>query len=380
MRVLLVTHYYPEHRSGIEIIAHEIARRLAARGVEIVWAASDLGAAADSGDIRRLPMRTWNVSEQFLGVPYPLWSASSLARLKREVAHCDLVHIHDSLYLGNVFAFLCARWQRKPVVVTQHIGLVPYSQRLLRGLMGLANHTLARMVLRHSDQCVLYARQVEAYFAPFVQFRRPPRFIANGVDAEQFQPPSAAQREKLRRELGWPEDRPILLFVGRFVEKKGLPFLRELARKWPDASWVCVGWGPLDPRAWGLANVICAGSLPQREIAAYYQAADVLVLPSVGEGFPLVVQEALSCGTPAMIAPETARAVPGIKEVVWVAELEAEQWLTKLRSATSDREQLAARRQAAAAYARQHWDWDACANQYLQLFHELTDSHDARAH
>ena len=40
MRILMTTHYYAEHRGGVEIIAEEVGRRLARRGAEVVWAAS----------------------------------------------------------------------------------------------------------------------------------------------------------------------------------------------------------------------------------------------------------------------------------------------------------------------------------------------------
>src|SRR5580692_4989383 len=144
MRVLLVTHYYAEHRGGIEIVAGELSERLARRGVEIVWMASRPSSAAPSQGISRVPMPTWNITERLLGFPYPLWGPIGLIRLCGQVRRCDLVHLHDSLYLGTVVAYLCARLFRKPVVVTQHVGLVPYSRRLLRYLLAFANHTLAR--------------------------------------------------------------------------------------------------------------------------------------------------------------------------------------------------------------------------------------------
>lgn len=373
MRVLLVTHYYPEHRGGVELVAGDLARRLASRGVEIEWAASADEPARGPEEIRRLPARAWNISERRFGVPYPLWSPAALARLGRAVQRCDVVHLHDALYLGNIAAYLHAKRLRKPVVVTQHVGAIPYSSRLLRGLLGAANRGLGRLVLGGADRCVFISAQVRDYFLRRLRFRRPPLYWPNGVDTSIFHPASEEARRAARARLGLPADRLVLLFVGRFVEKKGLRFLQSLARELPDFHWVFVGWGPENPTAWGLPQVNCVGSLPQAAIADYYRASDLLVLPSVGEGFPLVVQEAMACGLPAFISTETAAGAPGVADVLFHADLELEAWKDKLRRLARDPAALTQRRQESAHFARR-WDWDACAERYWQTFHELVAS------
>jgi glycosyltransferase involved in cell wall biosynthesis len=375
MRVLIASHYFPEHRGGIEIIAGELAARLAERGVEVVWAASHESTAAGAPalpGVRRLPMPAWNVTERRAGFPYPLWGPLGLARLGRAVAGCDLVHLHDSLYQGNVAASLWARSLGRPVVVTQHVGEVPYSRRLIRGLHALANRTVARVVLGSSDRVVYYSPRVRDYFARLFRLRQPPAFIPNGVATGTFHPLGEEGR-LLRAELGWPADRPVLLFVGRFVEKKGLRLLRVMAERVPEAEWVFVGWGPEDPSRWGLAHVRCAGALPQAQIARYYQAASLLVLPSVGEGFPLVVQEAMACGLPAMISTETAGGAPGVEAVLDCLDLRVEDWVRALRERVGAPDELAARRAGVAEYARRNWDWDECADRYLALFRATLD-------
>jgi glycosyltransferase involved in cell wall biosynthesis len=371
MRALTVTHYFPEHRSGICVVAAELAGRLAARGVSVEWAASVVAPGEGPDGVARLPVRAWNVTERRLGFPYPLWGPWSLARLEAAVRRCDVVHLHDCLYMSNVAAYLCARRLGKPVVVTQHIGAIPYSSPVLRGLLGAANHTLGSLVLGGADRCVFYSPRVQDYFARFIRFRREPLFVPNGVDGGVFHPAAAADRPGLRARLGLPADRPVLLFVGRFVEKKGLRMLRQLAAALPQFEWVFVGWGPEDPSAWGLGHVRCTGSLPQPAIADYYRAADLLVLPSVGEGFPLVVQEAMACGLPAMISTETAEGAPETAGLLWCLDLNPKLWEHTLGGLAERPEEIDARRETVTQYARRNWDWDVCADRYLRLLQSL---------
>jgi phosphatidyl-myo-inositol dimannoside synthase len=371
MRVLLVTHYYSEHRGGVEIVAGELSERLSRRGDSIVWMASKPSSAAPSQGISRIPMRTWNITERLLGFPYPLWGPIGLIRLCGQVRRCDLVHLHDSLYLGNVVAYLCARLFRKPVVVTQHVGLVPYSRRLLRYLLAFANHTLARMVLGGCSRCIFISQKVQDYFTWFVRFRRDPLFIPNGVATAAFRPAGIDERCRLRADRDLPADRPVMLFVGRFVEKKGLQILRSLAERFPGCEWVFIGWGQENPASWKLPNVRCLGSMGREELIPYYQSADLLVLPSVGEGFPLVVQEALACGTPALISTDTAMGIPGIESIVFVSDIQLEEFTRTLGEILSAPVELQARRDVVAEYARRNWDWDVCADQYHELFREL---------
>jgi glycosyltransferase involved in cell wall biosynthesis len=367
MRVLVVTHYYPKHGGGIEIVAGELARRLVGRGIEVIWAATDEQAPTESDGIERWPVRAWNVTERTLGFPYPLWSPLSLLQLERLVRDCDVLHLHDSLYLGNVVAYLWARRHGKPVVVTQHVGPIPYKSPVLRGMLGLANRTLARLVLGGSEQAVFISPRVEHYFSALFGFKQHPLYLANGVDTQRFTPAGDADRLALRTRFGWARDRKVRLFVGRFVEKKGLPFLRALAAARPQDLWVFIGHGTDDPGSWQLPNVVSVGKLPQAAIADYYRAADTLVLPSVGEGFPLVVQEAMACGLPALISTETMEGAPDAAAVIGSADLDLASWQAALDRLDGLGE---AQRARVAEFARR-WSWDDVAERFASLYESL---------
>jgi len=378
VRVVLVTHYYPAHRSGIEIVAGELARRLAAEpGIQISWHASDCDPAPtqDGPGLRCQPASAFNGLERWLGLPYPLWSWGSLVRLVREVRAADLLHLHDCLYFGNVIACIAARLAGRPVIVTQHIGPVPYRNPVLRLMLAIANRLAGGFVLGSACRVLFIAETTRAYFAPLVRFRNAPLVVANGVDCALFKPARDADREASRARLGVREGQPLLLFAGRFVEKKGMPLLEQLVRATPDALWLFAGAGPLDPERWGAPNLRVLRGLSQAGLAPLYQAADLLVLPSFGEGFPLVVQEAMACGTPALVDASTAQACPQATGLLHAEPVEgtdaAERWTRRILALAHDGFDAGLRAQRA-GFAREHWSWDESARRHAQAMRECT--------
>jgi glycosyltransferase involved in cell wall biosynthesis len=376
-RVTLVTHYFPAHRGGVEAVAWEVASRLAASGETLItWHASDSDLPPpDRPGLHCVPAASCNAAERFLGIPYPLWGPRALWRLAQSIRRSDAVHLHDCLYFAHVFASLVASMAGRPVLVTQHVGRIPYRNPLLRGLARAANYLLGKLVLGRAAQTVFVSDVVLREFQGYVRFRRPPLRIANGVDTEIFRAVDEPARRALRAELGGAGERPVVLFAGRFVEKKGLPLLHRLAQELPHARWLFAGWGPLDPGRWGLSHVAVHRNVSHTELARLYQAADLLVLPSVGEGFPLVVQEAMACGTPALVGTDTAAACPEaagllLHEPVGRAD-DAPRWRSRIEKLLATPEELHVLRPRAAEFARAAWSWETTTKRYADILQSL---------
>jgi len=374
--VLLVTHYFPEHRSGVEIAAGHLAEVLSRSGCRITWVASSTD-AADGGNnenITRVSMPAWNVAERRLGFCYPIWGPISICRLFRHVRECELLHLHEYLYLGNLVAFLFAKLLRKPVVVTQHASAIPYKSAVMRFVLGMSNRMLGWLVLANASRCVFISAKAMAYFSSILPFRRAPEFVPNGVDTTLFHPLAADERVLIRSELKWADDQLVALFVGRFIELKRLDLMQALAIKFSNVRWVFVGSGPQSPDQWQLPNVELIGSIPQREIARLYQAADLLVLPSVGEGFPLVVQESMACGTPVLITHDTAKGAPGVEAVSLTAEASPDSLFHAVQSVVDHPNRLNKLRGTVARYALDEWSWQRCGERYGEAFRRLTNA------
>jgi glycosyltransferase involved in cell wall biosynthesis len=332
--------------------------------------------------VKAVPARSCNAVERRTGVPYPIWSPRALWRVGQAARAADAVHLHDCLYLPNLVTYTAARLAGRPVVVTQHVGMIPYRSSVLRALLTVAYGIFGRVVLGGASRVVFVSDSVRRYFSSFVRFEAPPLLVANGVDTAVFHPLDEERRVALRRQFGVERDTPLLLFVGRFVEKKGLPALRKLAERLPEASWAFAGWGPLDPEGWGLPNVTVFRDRSGVRLAQLYQVADLLVLPSVGEGFPLVVQEAMACGTPALVGSETAAGCPDAADVLPHEETSGPdaipRWEGHIRELTTapGRRGL---RGAVAAYAAANWSWERCAERYAELLRQLIQRSDTRS-
>jgi glycosyltransferase involved in cell wall biosynthesis len=376
MKVLLVSNYYPEHVGGIEAVAHQLSRWYRRHGHQVRWMAGDVRRNPHVGHVDDVPLRIWNVTESRLGFPYPLPSPISLTSVVREVERCDVVHVHDCLYAANVVAYGAARRVGRPVLVTQHIAGVRYRHAPVRWLQRMAYASVGSRLLSGADQVVFVSQSVLEHFAAHTTFRNPPQLLENGIDLEVFMPADATERRRLKERLNFPAEKPLMLFVGRFVEKKGIGLLRTAIEDTPDWSWLLIGRADDEnPSNWKLANLSILPPQSQEDLRDFYAAADIVVLPSTGEGFPLVAQEAMACGTPVVVSDETAgRAAPEVRALLFSSSLDSRHLVSVARGALTKLQSSPGLRRQAAQLALQRWSAECSAQRYEEIMAGLVQT------
>ena len=288
---------------------------------------------------------------------------AGLRRIRRDWLDEAVIDAHY-LYPDGVAAALLGKWLNRPVVLTargQDVTLLP-RYRIPRAWLRWACRQAAHIVTVSES----LKRELEGLGIDGTTIS----CLRNGVDLERFRPMS---REACRRELMM--EGLCLLAVGNLVELKGHALIIAALADLPDAQLHLVGEGPekaaLQAQAdrLGVADrCFFHGNMPQSELVRYYNAADMLVLPSAREGMPNAVLESLACGTPVIGA-----AVGGVPELIScpaAGELLAERSpaaivtaVRTLRDRSPDR-----------ADVRQHGEtlgWSGTVDGLMRLFEEI---------
>jgi glycosyltransferase involved in cell wall biosynthesis len=213
--------------------------------------------------------------------------------------------------------YLGMRRARKPFVLWGSVWAHP------RGAKSLAAWPLVRHVYRHADAVVTYGSHVSRYIG------RDDALIApQSVEADLFgRAVSAEEIAAWRAEHALP-DGPLVLYVGRLVQEKGVETLLAARRmlgsgpafldapgQAPSPTLVAIGDGPLAAQVAATPGTRLLGPQPRESLPVAYAAADLLVLPSIRtkrfrEPWGLVCNEALHQGTP-VIATTAVGAVAG---------------------------------------------------------------------
>jgi D-inositol-3-phosphate glycosyltransferase len=295
MKILIVSAYALPHVGGIEVVVAQQAQSLAELGHDVVVFSSSAGASVGEQHVDGyciIRNDAWNGLERW-GVPFPIWHPTALRRLIRLVRASDVVHVHDASYQSSLVGGLLARLLHRRLLMTQHVGMVEHDNPLVRWAQLAAYGTYGRLLWSWATGITVYNPIVQRFLTVH---RVPPgkvRLAYNGIDTSYFCPSDSATATATRTQYDLPLEKPLILFVGRLVPKKGVHRLIEACD--PSYQIVLVGSGvePDHPE-----SVTCLGPVDRQELRRIYQACDIFAFPAVGEMLTLVMQEAMACGLP----------------------------------------------------------------------------------
>ncbi len=239
--------------------------------------------------------------------PYiPAFTQQVIAFVANEGRHYDVIHSH--YWLSGIAAMQLAwRWNI-PHITTFHTLARLKQQAHPDEVESPLRLNMEQRLIQQADAIIATTTDERTQLMRYCgATANRVSVIPCGVDLTLFTP---QKRSEAREQLGLSVRHPLLLFVGRLDPFKGPDvLLRSAAMMKKDAQVVIAGGrlsGDSDveqlrtlAQELGIASrVHFVGARPQQELATFYSAADVTVVPSYHESFGMVAVESLACGTP----------------------------------------------------------------------------------
>jgi len=369
MRILLVSNYQPPHMGGIEFAAESLRKSWTRAGHQVTWLTTDIPRRARPSTPDNIRLPAVNLPERLWQINCPIILPPYRGTIRRLVENHDVVNTH-SLAPGLASAAMrIAVRSGCPCVTTQHVGIIPLKSPRLTRLQEKVILNTARWCAVNSVPITFVGEAVRTWFARRAELPEEMLHMTPaGVDSSQFYFVTPEERAELRPKWHVSEKIFSVLFVGRFYEKKGLPLLHAVARSCPWIAFTFRGSGPLDPRLWNLPNVRVIDYLSPSELRGLYGVHDLLVMPSIGEGWPAVVPQAMACGVPCLISEETFAGYGRDPDRFLITTRNADVIAGHLNAAADGKLPLISKRREISEYALKTWNWDRTAAIYLELF------------
>lgn len=372
-RLLTIAHSY-----GVALnrrLAHEMARAGGER-----WEVTAVAPRFFHGDLRPIPLepqpgelcRVAAIDVHLSRIAQLFFYGRGLHALMREP--WDLVHCWEEPYV--VAGGQVARWS--PAASK----LVFYTFQNIAKRYAPPFSTIERMCAERSAGWLASGETVAQTQLGRCWSRRPHRVMPLGVDMELFRPDAESGRAT-RARLGWNDaGPPVVGYLGRFIEAKGLALLMRVLDQ-TASPWraLFVGGGPGEAalREWASRHgdrVRIAGGVPHDRVPEHLNAMNLLLAPSQTtaqwrEQFGRMLIEAFACGVP-VLASDSGEIpyVVGDAGVI-VGERDEPGW----RRALADLLESPARRADLAARGRDRahllYSWPVVAHRHLEFFNEL---------
>lgn len=297
MRILVLNHEFPPIGGGGGRAAESLCRHLAKRGHTIKVLTSHLSdlpreEQRDGYHIIRIPaLRTQPFRASFLSmtayVLAGLWAGLRLVR----AFHPDVIHVHFAVPAGAL-AWMLSKLTRVPYVLTAHLGDVPGGVPEKTSDWFRWVFPITRWIWRDATARVAVSEYTRAL--AHKHYDEDILVIPNGLEVKAEKPDSIRVNSP-----------PAIVFAGRFMEQKSPLLVLQTLREIGDLPWKCVmiGDGPLMPDVkrsiaeCGLSDrIVLTGWITPDEVMKHFDQSDILFMPSLSEGLPVVGVQALAKG------------------------------------------------------------------------------------
>jgi len=283
----------------------------------------------------------------------------------------DIIHANNRIFFTTICGVILKKIVGKPLVITLHLGPMFLDEKVLNFFVNVYEKTISRWIITNSDKIITVSNAVMRHALNLGASYEKIKVIPNGVDLKEFNPGEYRKTEEKR-----------IVFVGRLFPNKGIQYLIEAApvilSRYPNVEFIIIGKGPMEAelkKLIGRLNLEHAfrflGIVPS--VSEIMRQCNIFVRPSLTEGMPLTILEAMACGLPVI-----ASKIPGTSEIVKDGETgilikpgDVKQLSNAIIKLIEDEDYARRIKERAYEFIKNHYSWDRIAEEYLKTYNEV---------
>lgn len=319
LRVCLVSYEFPPYPGGEGSYTRDLMNSLKSQGVTVTLVSPDWTNQHPRSNDKSIESSIHVNPIKLPGLKTTSFMIRANRKVRKMVTNFDIVH-----YTNDYCGFSLSRSQLGiPVFATiHHTHALEFAStaefaKQKKGLFSRLRYLISQKALARLERSTLEKADIVVAVSDYTaknaidlypSIKERTHVVLNSVDDRRFSP--EIDGSGFRSKFGLGSD-PTALYVGRFARSKGIEYLIEsfksVVKKIPNAKLMLVGSGTRETEEsikslvhdLGLSSsIILAGKINDEDLPTVYASSDVLVLPSLVEGFGLVLLEAMAVGKP----------------------------------------------------------------------------------
>ena len=304
----------------------------------------------------------------------PVFLIKQLFAIKKNIKKnkIEIIHAHWLIPQGIVACFYKKYFNKKiKVVCTSHGSDLNMS-------FGFIGKMLLKFILKNTDALTVVSQELKEK-AIALGYKKNIEVIPMGINVNKFKHIETNEiKEKYKLSAN------VLLFVGKYIEVKGIEYLiralPKVLQTKPNTTLMLVGDGMLKEDLKKIASdlnisdkIIFTGFIANDELPKYFLSADIVVIPSLSEGCPVVMEEAMACSS-IVVTSDIEAFQSHIKNDIngyMVPVKNSDALAEKIIEVLENKNELNSIRENARKYALENFDWEIVKDRYLKLLSEI---------
>lgn len=376
MKILQVCPYFYPFLAGQEQYVLQLSKKLKESGKNVDVYTMNHSNLPKYEMINGIDVHRFNIIAAPLNNPLSIEFLSISHRLKS----FDVIHIHNEHSFSSFIIYLYNIYYKKPIVLTCH-GQLIFGSPLKDWFEKVYSRTIGKLIFNSATKIIALSNEDKEYISSLGVEKNKISVLPNAIEIDYLDK-NGSNKESNIKVIEKFVNRRLILFVGRIIPRKGIEYIikciPKVIERFSNIVFVLIGNGEYKPDAeklckyLGVTNhVVFLNNVSDEMLYNYYKSSEIFILPSLSEGLPTTILEAMYFDIPVISTD-----IPGIrshfKDVALLVPPKNEHELSEaIIRLLSDKELAKSLHTKAKNLVVSSYTWDKVSKSYLNIYYDI---------